>query len=114
MTLSTFPSNARLVSALDCFGSEPKGNLVSMKSGLLQRGKRIKVQATATGRRKFGTKGKGPALPGRPCSKKMAKPREKAGCYYMLPIWQRNQVKQKRPHSLSANIKLGRQNAGKW
>ena len=113
MTLSSFPSNARLVSALHCFGSESKGTSMSIKSGLLRRGKRIKVQATATGRRKFGTKGRSPALPGCPRSKKMVKPREKASCY-MLPIRRRNQVKQKRPHLLSANIKLGRQNAGKW
>ena len=113
MTQSSFPSNARLVSALHCFGSEPKDTSLSIKSGLLQRGKRIKVQATATGRRKFGTKGRGSALPGCPRSRKMAKPREKAS-RYMLPVWQRNQMKQKRPHLLSANIKLGRQNAGKW
>ena len=106
MTLSSFASNAWLISALHCFGSEPKGTSVSIKSGLLRSGKRIKVQATATGRRKFGTKGRGLALPGRPCSSKMAKPREKPA--------ERNQVKQKRPHLLSANIKLGRQNAGKW
>ena len=112
-TLSSFPSKARLASALHCFGSEHYGVSESLKSGLLRRGKQIRVQATATGRRKYGTKGRGPAQPGRPRSRKLATARKQAS-RYTLPIQRKNQVKQKRSHSLSANIKLGRQNAGKW
>ena len=39
VTLSSFPSNARLASALHCFESEAKGTSISIKSGLLRRGK---------------------------------------------------------------------------
>lgn len=112
-TLSSFPSKARLASALHCFGSEHYGASESLKSGLLRRGKQIRVQATATGRRKYGTKGRGPAQSGRPRSRKLITARKQAS-RYTLPIRRKNQVKQKRSHSLSANIKLGRQNAGKW
>ena len=113
IALYSFPSKARLTSALHCFGSEHHGISKSLKSGLLRRGKRIRIQATATGRRKFGTKGKGPAQPGRPRSRKLAIPRKQAS-RYTLSVRRQNQTKQKRRHSLSANIKLGRQNAGKW
>ena len=50
-TLSSFPSKAQLEFALHCLGSEYHGVSKSLKSGLLQRGKQIRVQATATGRK---------------------------------------------------------------
>lgn len=112
-TLSSFPSKARLASALHCFGSQNDGISKSMKSGLIRKGKIIKVQSTATGRRKFGTKGRGPAQQGRPRTNKVAKARKQAE-RYTLTVRRKNQILQKRSHSLSKNINLGKQNAGKW
>jgi len=75
--------------------------------------RRVKVQATATGRRKFGTKGRGPAQQGRPRTRKLATVRKQAK-RYTLTFRRKNQITQKRSHSLSKNINLGKQNAGKW
>ena len=94
-TLSSFPSKARLASALHSFGSEKDGFSKSMKSGLIRKGKIIiKVQATATGRRKFGTKGRGPAQQGRPRTKKVAEARKQAK-RYTLTVRRKNQTVQK-------------------
>ena len=110
-TLSSHPSKVRLISALHCFGSEKDRISKLMKSGLIRKGKVIKVQATATGRRKFGTKGRGPAQRGRPRTRKLATVRKQAK-RYTLTVRRKNQITQKRSHSLSKNINLGKQNAG--
>ena len=76
--------------------------------------KEIGVQATASGRRKYGTKGKAPAQQGRPCKQTLAIRRPATESRYTIPIRARNQVKKKRLHSLAHNIRPGQQNAGKW
>ena len=55
--LSQLPSSGRLASAMHNFSSKERDGvaLAPLKCGLLRRGKRIGVQATATGRRKYGS-----------------------------------------------------------
>ena len=48
---------------------------------------------------KYGTKGTGPAQPGRPRSRKLATAHKQAS-RYTLPIRQKNQVKQKIPFTI--------------
>ncbi len=112
--LSQMPFKARLASALHNFGSEQRGTAASIKCGFLRRGKRIGVQATATGRRKYGTKGKAPAEQGRPVKNTSAIPRKPCTSRYTLPKRSHNQMSKKRAHSLAENIRLGKQNGGKW
>ena len=50
-------STAVIASSLHCFGSHVQGRTVtSVKGGSICRGRRIPVQATATGRQKYGSK----------------------------------------------------------
>ena len=56
-------STAVIASSLHCFGSHVHGRTVtSVKGGSIRRGRQIPVQATASGRRKYGSKGKSPVL----------------------------------------------------
>ena len=114
--LSQLPSSGRLASAMHNFSSKERDGvaLASLKCGLLRRGKRISVQATATGRRKYGTRGKAPAQPGRPCKQTLVIRHSTTESRYIMPVRARNQVQKKRLHSLAHNIRLGQQNAGKW
>ena len=114
--LSQLPSSGRLASAMHNFSSKERDGvaLAPLKCGLLRRGKRIGVQATATVRRKYGTRGKAPAQPGRPCKQTLAIRRSTTESRYIMPVRARNQVQKKRLHSLAHNIRLGQQNAGKW
>ncbi len=107
--LSQLPSKAKPASALHTFGSEQRGTTI--QSGLLQRGKRIGVQFTATGRRKYG---KAPAEPGRPVKTTSAVPHKLCTSRYTMPKRFCNQVTKKRAHSLPQNIRLQQQNGGKW
>ena len=91
--LSQLPSSGRLASAMHNFSSKERDGvaLAPLKCGLLRRGKRIGVQATATGRRKYGTRGKAPAQPGRPCKQTLAIRRSTTESRYILPVRARNQ-----------------------
>lgn len=106
-------STALMASSFHCFGSLQGGTVTSIQGGGIRRGRRIPVQATASGRRKYSTKGKAPAPPERPA--KLAGNKENkipALSRYELPS--RRVLKGKRPHHLAFSIKRGTQNAGKW
>ena len=99
--LSQLPSSGRLASAMHNFSSKERDGvalkerdgvaLAPLKCGLLRRGKRIGVQVTATGRRKYGTREKAPAQPGRPCKQTLAIRRSTTESRYILPVRARNQ-----------------------
>ena len=110
----SLPSDARLASALHLFGSENRRGY-SMSSGSRRWGKRIGVQSTASGRRKYGSRGKGQVIAGRPRMSYVKNNKQNSVKQrYKLPIRKKNQVEKKRPHNLSLNISKGKQNAGKW
>ena len=111
--LSSLQSNAHLASALHSFGSESR-RATTLTTGNRRWGKRIGVQATASGRRKYGSKGKGPVQAGRPRMRSYVPITNQKNQRYILPIRRKNQVEKKRPHSLSLNIIANKQNAGKW
>ena len=105
-------STGRLASAMYTFGTQTRAG-VSLASGNRRWGKRIGVQAMASGRRKYGSKGKGQVVAGRPRTSYVNKvegiekhPR------YTIPT--RKKKHKKRQHNLSQNIKIGKQNGGKW
>ncbi len=100
-------TTGQLASAMHTFGARTK-SATSLSSGNRRWGKRIGVQATATGRRKYGSKGKGQVIAGRPRTSYVNKAR------YTIPARYKNQVHKKRQHNLSQNIKIGKQNGGKW
>ncbi len=82
------------------------GQSKNTQGGFLRRGRRIPVNAKASGRRR-GTlsRGKAKVTPGRP----------KHACYPRTnTMTTRKPAKGKRLHSLSANTAVGIQNAGKW
>uniref|UniRef100_A0A1X7UGY1 Uncharacterized protein n=1 Tax=Amphimedon queenslandica TaxID=400682 RepID=A0A1X7UGY1_AMPQE len=57
-TMSKSHSTALMASAFHCFSSQQSfGNVTHVQGGEIRRGRRIPVQATASGRRKYGTKG---------------------------------------------------------
>ena len=104
----------RIASALNRFGWVFGGTVTSVQGGLLRRGRRIAVQATAAGRRrKTLSRGKSKAPSGRPMKKETQTTRTKGDSsrYHIPP---RNLKPPKRLHSLSGNIALSQQNAGKW
>ena len=107
-------SKALIASSFHCFGSLHGGTVTRIQGGGIRRGRRIPVQATASGRRKHGTKGKAPIPSGRRVKSVAINKENKmpAVSRFELPI--RREPKGKRPHSLSLNIKKGTQNAGKW
>ena len=109
---NTMKSNALLASALHQFGSMYAGVATSRQGGRLRRGPRIPIQATAAGRRKYGSRGKSAAPKGRPSIHCTSKPNTSSAHRHMMPV--RREPKGKRPHSLAANIRAGQQNAGKW
>ena len=104
-------TTALLTSALHCFGSKSGGFATTLSGGRLRRGPRIPIQATAAGRRKTGTRGKGAIPKGRPvtAAQKATRPWESRHC---MPV--RRKPKGKRPHNLTESINKGQQNAGKW
>jgi len=71
-----------------------------------------KIQATAAGRRKYGSRGKSAAPKGYPPIHCIKKPTSLAANRHLIPV--RREPKGKRPHNLTANIRVGQQNAGKW
>lgn len=112
--LSALRTTGCLASALHTFGTEARRG-VSLACGKRRWGKRIGVQATASGRRKYGSRGKAQVTAGRPRSSYVCKVIEKEKhTRYTIPTRKKNQVEKKRPHNLSLNISLGKQNAGKW
>ena len=112
--LSALQTTGRLASALHSFGTETRRG-VSRASGNRRWGKRIGVQATASGRRKYSSKGKAQVIAGRPRTSFVNKVKRKDNkLRYTIPLRKKNQMEKKRPHNLSLNISLGRQNAGKW
>ena len=95
------PSNALMASSFHTFGSLHGGTVTNIQGGGVRRGRHIPVQATASGRRKHGTKGKGPVPSGRPA--KLATNKENLmSTRYQLPI--RRQTKGKRLHNISFNV----------
>ena len=108
-------SNNRIASAFNKFGWVFGGSVTSVQGGLLRRGRRITVQATAAGRRrKTLSRGKSKAPSGRPVKKEAQIKHTKSNdlSHYQIPP--RNLKPSKRLHSLSVNIALSQQNAGKW
>ena len=106
-------SSGRLASALHSFGTETRRRTSLV--GFQRWGKRIGVQATASGRRKYGSRGKAQVLAGRPRTSYVNKSEEiKKNTRYTLPMRKKNQMEKKRPHNLSKNIQVNKQNAGKW
>ena len=108
-------SNNRIASAFNKFGWVFGGNATSFQGGVLRRGRRIAVQATAAGRRrKTLSRGKSKAPSGRPLKSELQIKRteSKEQNRYFIPP--RNMKPPKRLHSLSTNVSLCQQNAGKW
>ena len=109
-------SLARLSSSFHKFGWVFGGHTSSARNNsvFLRHGKRIPVQATAAGRRKYGSKGKGRAYIGRPPTNSSNLKRNSTHSRYVLPMRRKNKNDRKRPHSLKLSIEQGKQNAGKW
>jgi len=103
-------SNALLASSLHQFGSMYAGVATSRHGGRLRRGPRIPIQATAAGRRKYGSRGKSVAPKGHPPIHCTKKPTSLAANHPVTPV--RREPKGKRPLNLTANIRLDQQNAG--
>ena len=75
-TMTKSHSNALMGSAFHCFGSQHNPGTVTcvqLQGGGIWRGRWIPVQATASGRWKYGLKGKTNAVPGRPLAGKTKK-----------------------------------------
>ena len=83
---------------------------------MLRHGRRISVQATAAGRRrKTLSHGKQRRTHlGRPVKLETSTQRTTGGAVSHYSIPTRNLKLPKRLHSLSKNVQLGQQNAGKW
>ena len=108
-------SNNRIASAFNRFGWVFGGNITSIQGGILRRGRRIAVQASAAGRRrKTLSRGKAKVTPGRPVKNENSTRQTQGNdnAKYIIPT--RNLKPAKRLHSLTANIALSQQNAGKW
>lgn len=107
-------STGQLASAMHTFGTQTRAG-VSLASENRRWGKRIGVQATASGRRKHGSKGKGQVIAGRPRNSYVNKVEAyEKHSRYNIPTRKKNQINRKRQHNLSENIKIGKQNGGKW
>ena len=105
-------TTAKLASALHQFAWSPEKKLI-VRPGLLRKGYRIPVQATAAGRRRKGiSRGKGTVTSGRPPKPNCTAGKENDINRYNVPT--RREPKGKRPHNFSANVSKGLQNAGKW
>ena len=103
---------AKLASALHQFAWYP-GEKLTVQPGLLRRGYRIPVQATAAGRRRKGTpRGKGTVTSGRPLKLHCTGGKENDTNRYNMPT--RREPKGKRPNNFSVNVSKGLQNVGKW
>ena len=108
-------SNNRIASAFNRFGWVFGGNITSIQGGILRRGRRIVVQASAAGRRrKTLSRGKAKVTPGRPIKNENSTRRTQGNDNSKYFIPPRNLKPAKRLHSLTANIALSQQNAGKW
>ncbi len=114
MSIQKF-SHSRLASALHRYGWVFGGTVSSKQGGMLRRGRRINVQATAAGRRrKTLSRGKAKAPPGRPAAAESETIRTNGSTLSRYHLPSRNTKPPKRQHSLTANISLSQQNAGKW
>jgi len=109
-------STNRIASAFNRFGWVfAAGNATSFQGGMLCRGRRIAVQATAAGRRrKTLSRGKSKAPTGRPLKSEIQirQSTAKGQSRYFIPP--RNMKPPKRLHSLTTNVSTCQQNAGKW
>ena len=63
-------SIALLASSFHCFGKTNGRTVTLTKGGTVRKGRRIPVQVTAAGRRKYGSRGKACCVVGRPPAKK--------------------------------------------
>ena len=70
------------------------------------------MQATASGRQKYGSKGKAYAIAGRPPAGKNRENKRPSDFQYHLPI--RSEPKGKCLHNLGLSVLKKTQNAGKW
>ena len=93
--LSALQTTGRLASALHSFGTETWRG-VSRASGNRRWGKRIGVQATASGRRKYSSKGKAQVIAGRPRTSFVNKVKRKDNkLRYTIPLRKKNQMEKK-------------------
>ena len=114
MCEQTFSTN-RIASAFNKFGWVFGGTSSSFQGGMLRRGRRITVQATAAGRRrKTLSRGKGKAPSGRPLKSELQIKRTTSDDQQRYFIRPRNMKPSKRLHSLITNVSMCQQNAGKW
>jgi len=94
------------------FGWAFGGMSSSFQGGMLRQGRKIAVQATATGRwHKTSSRGKSKAPSGRPLKSELQIKQTISvdqQCYFMPP------KPPKWLHSLTTNVSLCQQNAGKW
>ena len=98
MTAQNFSDN-RIVSALNRFGWVFGGTVTSFQGGLLRRGRRIAVQATAAGRRrKTLSRDKSKVPSGRPLKKEAQTIRTKGDDLSRYHIPPRNLKPPKRSH----------------
>ena len=96
-------STALMASSFHCFGSSNSGTVTHIQGGAIRRGRRLPVQAMASGRRKTGSKGKAPAPAGRPPIAKLGGKIHLTSSRYDLPL--RDPTKGKHPHNLAVSIK---------
>ena len=100
--MCTSSTTVKLASTLHQFAWSP-GKKLSVQSGLLRRGYRIPVQATAAGRRRKGTTGgKGTVTSGRPLKVNCTGGKENDINRYNMPT--RREPKGKCTHSFSVNV----------
>lgn len=105
-------SDAVLASSFHKFGKFDTGKSTCLRAESVRHGIRIPIQASAAGRRKYGTRGKGPSSKGRPSKYQRRLIPRKPCSRYTMTI--RKEPKGKRHHNLSKAIRVGQQNAGKW
>ena len=85
--------------------------MTCVQGGGIQRGRWIPVQATASGRRKYGSEWKAYAAADRPPAGKNKENERLSDSRYHLPI--RSEPKGKRPHNLRLSVLMNIHNAGK-
>ncbi|XP_065889230.1 uncharacterized protein [Dysidea avara] len=95
-------SDAVLASFFHNFGKISTGKSACLNSESIRYGIRIPIQASAAGRRKYGTRGKQPASKGRPSKNQRRLVPRKQCSRYMMTI--RKEPKGKRQHNLSNAI----------
>lgn len=105
-------STATITSSFQCFVSVPRGTVTNIQGGGIRRGRRIPVQATASGRRKYGSKEKNPAPPGRKPQSRERNNHNQTRLVTFFPL----EISQKENdrHDLALSVQTGTQNAGKW